>query len=366
MKLKWIKMIEKKQTFLVTVAVLEGRHYAILNMDSAVVVRVGDQKKTTNVKPKSDSPFYNEYFVFEFHTTHDKMMDTQINICVVQPRTFWRKTKILGCISLDVATVFNQRNHQFYHKWGILQTPKHDPLTGPRGYLKLDMTVLSKGEIPSIPLNIDNDEIEGNLLLADGLFTERQKALYMFDVYKCLHLVGHPSVHISSHDEEKKHHPNIYVEITFAGQSVRTSSLGDTAYPEFNERLIIVDLFPPLCQRIKIDVCYEEHISINKPHHSTRYISLKSISNGSKDGFLPTFGPSLVHLYSPHPLEGYTGTLVMAIKTDLQQNYMTPDTKESTLVEPIPRIDEVMAIIITILNMTFQASFKAKVTKIQL
>ncbi|CAH1957356.1 unnamed protein product [Acanthoscelides obtectus] len=342
MKKKWVKMLEKKKTYLVTIAVLEGRHYTILNMDSAVVVRIGDQKKTTNVKSKSDCPFYNEYFVFEFQTTHDKMMDTQINICVIRPRTVWRKTKILGCITLDVATVFCQKNHQFYHKWGILQSPKHDPLTGPRGYLKLDITVLTKGDTPTIPRHVDNDEIEGNLLLADGMFMERQKALYMFDVYKCMHLVGHPSVHISSNDEEKKRHPNVYVEVTFAGQTVRTSSLGGTANPEFNERLIIVDLFPPLCQRIKVDICYEDHIAIMKAHHFTKYISLKSISNGSKDGFLPTFGPSLIHLYSTHPMEGYTATLMMAIKTDLQQHQITPEAKESTMVESIPGLDEVL------------------------
>lgn len=53
-------MQNKKQTYLITIAVLEGRHYAWLNMDSAAIVKIGNQKKTTAVKKNSDCPFYNE------------------------------------------------------------------------------------------------------------------------------------------------------------------------------------------------------------------------------------------------------------------------------------------------------------------
>lgn len=38
---------------------------------------------------------------------------------------------------------------------------KTEAYSGPRGYLKLDISVLAKGEIPKIPPNVINDEIEG-------------------------------------------------------------------------------------------------------------------------------------------------------------------------------------------------------------
>lgn len=58
-----------------------------------------------------------------------------------------------------------------------------------------------------------------NLLLPDGLYQERQKAFYLFDVYKCENLVAKPSVSVN--DKSSKKVPNIYVEVTFAGQKVR-------------------------------------------------------------------------------------------------------------------------------------------------
>lgn len=52
--------MEKEKTYLVTITVIEGRHYIWDNMNSAVIVRVGTQKKCTAVQKNSDSPFYNE------------------------------------------------------------------------------------------------------------------------------------------------------------------------------------------------------------------------------------------------------------------------------------------------------------------
>lgn len=54
-------------------------------------------------------------------------------------------------------------------------------------------------------------------------------------------------------------------------------------------------MFPPLCQRIKIQLCD------NDPVHATvigtHFVDLKQISNDGEKGFLPTFGPAFVHFY---------------------------------------------------------------------
>jgi hypothetical protein len=53
-------MFEKFHSFVLEVAILEGRHYAWGKMDSVVEVEVDCQKKYTGVRYSSDCPSYNE------------------------------------------------------------------------------------------------------------------------------------------------------------------------------------------------------------------------------------------------------------------------------------------------------------------
>lgn len=53
-------MPEKLQTFLVNVAIIEGRHYFWPNTNSAVITKIDNQKKCTAVKYNTDCPYYNE------------------------------------------------------------------------------------------------------------------------------------------------------------------------------------------------------------------------------------------------------------------------------------------------------------------
>lgn len=57
-------MKEKLNTFIVSVNIYEGRHYTLPNMDSYVLVRVGNKKKCTKVRPHTDCPYYNEVSTF--------------------------------------------------------------------------------------------------------------------------------------------------------------------------------------------------------------------------------------------------------------------------------------------------------------
>lgn len=52
-------------------------------------------------------------------------------------------------------------DHQFYHKWAIISS--EDFAGGPKGYLKVDISILTAGETPKIPLikPEDTDIIEG-------------------------------------------------------------------------------------------------------------------------------------------------------------------------------------------------------------
>lgn len=63
------------------------------------------------------------------------------------------------------------------------------------------------------------------MLLPEGTYTERQKAKYIFEIYKCQNVVEKPSnvvkeTDFTNIDEKTKGGPSTYVEITFAGISV--------------------------------------------------------------------------------------------------------------------------------------------------
>ena len=60
-------------------------------MDPVVCVSVGDQKKYTSVKESTNCPYYNEYFVFDFHMAPFMLFDKIITLTVrpyVRPKTF--------------------------------------------------------------------------------------------------------------------------------------------------------------------------------------------------------------------------------------------------------------------------------------
>ncbi|KAJ8922150.1 hypothetical protein NQ315_004085 [Exocentrus adspersus] len=328
-------MAEKTETFLITVAVLEGRHYIWTNMDSAVVVKVDQKKRCTAVKYSTDCPLYNEYFVFEFSTTLENMLEKRIMLTVIQPRSCCRRRKVLGDLNIDMATLWSQENHQFYHKWAILG--KKDNFSGPRGYLKVDISMLAKGQVSKIPFGVLNDEIEGNLLLPDGLYQERQKAIYQFDIYKGENLEEKPNISVKD-NKTQGGGPNTYIEVTFAGQKVRTSIKKNTHSPVFNERLTIMDLFPPLSQRIKIEICYQE--SCKKTINAARFLDLKLISNDKEEGFLPTFGPTYLYMYFNHNLGGFAGKILVSMDTELHDILPTDCKTTGTLVQSIPAIIE--------------------------
>lgn len=75
----------------------------------------------------------------------------------------------------------------------------------------------------------------------------------------------------------------------------KTSVKRHSYAPVWNEQIIFTEMFPPLCQRIKIQLCD------NDPVHATvigtHFVDLKQISNDGEKGFLPTFGPAFIHFY---------------------------------------------------------------------
>ncbi|XP_017891092.1 otoferlin-like isoform X5 [Ceratina calcarata] len=348
----------KAQDYQVCVTVIEARQLAGLNMDPVVCVQVGDQRKYTSVKESTNCPYYNEYFVFDFHMPPVMLFDKIITLSVQQSRNLLRANLTLGSFKLDIATVWAQPDHQFYHKWALLTDPD-DVAGGPKGYLKCDVSVIGKGDTVKIPPKSekDEDDIEGNLLLPDGVPIERQRAKFIVKVYRA---DGLPKMNSSimanvkkAFTGEVKDLVDPYVQVSFAGLTGKTSVKRHSYAPIWNEQIVFTEMFPPLCQRIKIQLCD------NDPVHATvigtHFVDLKQVSNDGEKGFLPTFGPAFVHFYGSirdyslidqHSTlnaglgEGisYRARLLIAIRTEISDNLeMAPSEVE---VEPAMPINE--------------------------
>ncbi|XP_030765645.1 otoferlin-like isoform X2 [Sitophilus oryzae] len=70
----------KAQDFQVCLTIIEARQLAGLNMDPVVCIQVGDQRKYTSVKESTNCPYYNEYFVFDFHMPPIMLFDKIIQL----------------------------------------------------------------------------------------------------------------------------------------------------------------------------------------------------------------------------------------------------------------------------------------------
>ncbi|XP_053624309.1 otoferlin-like isoform X2 [Plodia interpunctella] len=348
----------KAADFQVCVTVIEARQLAGLNMDPVVCVQIGDGKKYTSVKESTNCPYYNEYFVFDFHMPPIMLFDKIITLSVLHSRNILRANKLLGSFKLDVATVWNQPDRQFYHKWALLTDPD-DVAAGPKGYLKCDISVIGKGDTIKVPPKSekDEDDIEANLLLPDGVPIERQRAKFIVKIYRA---DGLPKMNYSilanvkrAFTGESQDLVDPYVQVCFAGMTGCTSVKKNCYTPVWNEQVVFAEMFPPLCQRIKIQ------LRDNDPVHpnviGTHFIDLKSISNDGEKGFLPTFGPAYVYLYGStrdYSLidqhanlnmgmgEGvaYRARILLSIRTEITDNLECPASEVE--VEPITAISE--------------------------
>uniref|UniRef100_A0A087YJ64 Otoferlin n=1 Tax=Poecilia formosa TaxID=48698 RepID=A0A087YJ64_POEFO len=287
--------------FQVSVTVIEARQLVGLNMDPMVCVEIGEEKKYTSMKESTNCPYYNEYFVFDFHIPPDVMFDKILKVSVIHSKNLLRSGTLVGSFKMDVGTVYFQPEHQFYHKWALLSDPD-DITAGCKGYVKCDIAVVAKGDTIKTPHKAnesEDDDIEGNLLLPEGVPAERQWARYYLKIYRA---EGLPRMNTSimanvkkAFIGENKDLVDPYVQVLFAGQKGKTSVQKSCYEPIWNEQIIFTEMFPPLCKRMKIQI--RDSDKVNDVAMGTHFLDLKKISNDGDKGFLPTMGPAWVNMY---------------------------------------------------------------------
>ncbi|XP_075960903.1 fer-1-like protein 6 [Anarhichas minor] len=290
----------KPQSFQISINITEARQLVGENIDPSVVIEIGDEKKQTSVKEATNAPFYNEYFVFEFFAYKELFFDKVIKLTVMHSKMM--RSFCVGSFKLDVWTVHRQPGHQFTNKWAMLTNPS-DINTGVKGYVKCDITVSAKGDaIQPGPKSSDAaEEINKNLLIPEGFPTERPWARYFVKVYRAEGLPRSNSGMMANVTKAFIGGDTAlidpYVVVGFFKQVGRTSTQKSTAEPEWNEQIVFTEMFPPLCQRLKIQVWDEG--SMTDVAIGTHYFDLRRISNEQDGdrGFLPTFGPAWINLY---------------------------------------------------------------------
>ncbi|EZA54735.1 Otoferlin [Ooceraea biroi] len=282
-----------------------------------------------------------QYFVFDFTCSLETLLSTEITIAVYL-RNFLRRRKFYGNISFEVATVWEQPDHQYYHKWVVLTDPR-DLTTDPKGYIKCNITVSAKGERVKVhPETEGEDDIEGNLLLPVGgermLF--RQRARYIFVVYRADGLPDMSSLCRKSDFENV----NPYVQISFAGMKGSTSEAWQTYSPKFHEGVVFKEMFPVLCRRVRISIKHRID-SCRTCVLAVHILDMTKISNSGEHGFLPTYGPSFIHFYGSGSVEKngcsgkcltamplYRGRVLLSLKTEMDD----PEPSPGIGVETVP------------------------------
>ncbi|CAM9619621.1 unnamed protein product [Lampetra fluviatilis] len=291
----------KPQSYQVSVMIIEARQLVGLNMDPVVIVEVGEEKKQTSQKESTNCPYYNEYFVFDFHTPPNMMFDKIIKISVIHSKNLIRSGTLVGTFKLDVGTVYSQPDHRFYHKWAVLTDPD-DITAGIKGYVNCDIAVVGKGDnikTPHKSVDNDADSIEGNLLLPEGIPADRQWARFSVRIYKAEGLPKMNTAIVANVKKalmgQERDLVDPYVQVSFAGQKGKTSVQRNSYEPVWNEQVVFTELFPPLCRRMKLQI--RDSDKVNDTAIGTHFIDLKKICNDGDKGFLPTFGPAWVNMY---------------------------------------------------------------------
>ncbi|XP_039764013.1 fer-1-like protein 6, partial [Pararge aegeria] len=280
------------QYFQISVNVLEGRKLGWVNRHSAnsyVIVSVGKTKQRTSIKRNKQEPCYRERFVFELYTSIRDLQQSSLWLSVMEPRCC-APPRLLGEASIDLEAVWIQPQHQVFHKWAQLNLPS-DPKAGSVGLLQVDVSIVLRVETHNIiPSGVRDYKSKDNLLLPSGC--ELQCANYLITIYKAF---GLPNGSLSQSDKRSAKPPSTFVRVSFCGLVAKTATLHRSVNPIYCERISMVEMFPNMSQYIRFEVCAAEGC-FNRVLAST-HLKLGEISHDGQNGYLPTFGPSLLHMY---------------------------------------------------------------------
>ncbi|XP_023570691.1 fer-1-like protein 4 isoform X2 [Octodon degus] len=351
--------VSRAQDFQVGVTVLEAQKLVGVNINPYVAVRVGEQRRVTATQRGTNCPFYNEYFLFEFHETRHHLQDSLLEITAFHSQALPFMATRIGTFRMDLGIVFDQPDGHFYQKWAPLHDPR-DTRAGIKGFVKVTLSVRERGDLAPLlppPGPGHSSDIEKNLLLPRGVRAERPWARLRVRVYRAEGLPAlRPgllgSLARALHDQRVLVDP--YVRVSFLGQQGETSVRGEAAAPEWNEQLSFVELFPPLTRGLRLQL--RDDAPLADVALATHVLDLGQIAHpGRAAGFNPTFGPSWVSLYGSPPNGGlrdghqrlneglgqgvwFRGRLLVAVSMEVFEGRAESEPPQATQVSRLSRL----------------------------
>ncbi|XP_048488978.1 otoferlin isoform X3 [Plutella xylostella] len=310
------------QYFQILVKILEGHKLAWTNPQNAnsyVLVVLGKKQYRTALKKKTEEPAYKEMFTFEMFVNMRELVRSSVWLAVMELSSLYVPPRMVGEATIDLGTIWAQTDHQVLEKWVQLNATK-------------DTTT-------SIPPSTLVDERKSTLdLLPSG--SEQQRANYVIGIYGAYGLPNE----VNQADKRSAKPPNTFVRITFCGLVVKTSTQSRTNNPVFNEQISIVEMFPNLSQTILLEVCVPG--GLNNRVIASKELKLSQICHDGENGFVPTFGPCLLHLNATScsgqtynsgvDTPFYGGAVLMSLKTVVPYYQQSVRT---TSVEAVEAVD---------------------------
>ncbi|XP_031752043.1 myoferlin [Xenopus tropicalis] len=288
-----VESTEQSLNFKVLVRTIEGRQLTGNNIKPVVKVKIGHQTQHTRIR-SGNNPYFNQMLTFDMHRSLADLRMESITIQALRSRAL-RADSLIGEFKLDAGFIYDGPGHAIIRKWIALYDPKDSSLS-PRGYLKVSLFILGKGDQQPIetPGQHEDEDIEKNLLLTSGV--ARQTISSVIKIYRANDIPQMDDTFFRSvkglfrSNVDKKNLADPFTEVAFAG-----------------------DKIPSMCDNVRLRV-YDWDRANRNDLVATANLALSNISlpvtglegTGLKDGFLPTFGPCFINLYgSPREFSRY-------------------------------------------------------------
>ena len=134
------------QDFQIKITVFEAKQLDGNNV--AAICRVKCSKHTKNTKKiRSNHPYWNETFFYNFHISAAELFDQIIDFEVFSHARLARANQLIGKFSINIGYIYDEPRHSINRKWLLLIDNNNDAL-GVKGYLKVSIAVLGPGDEP--------------------------------------------------------------------------------------------------------------------------------------------------------------------------------------------------------------------------
>ena len=171
--------------FQVQVHVIEGRDLTGKDSggtsDPVVTISVFDEKKSTKIKSKTNSPRWDQVLIFELNKLEPDQMSHGKVLLEVFDANNVMKNELIGSFEFDLSWIYYREHHEVYNEWIPLMNHHADyskadtkGIEGIEGYLKLSITIKGPGDEQYIhdeeaELAMESSLESGMILVSPGI-----------------------------------------------------------------------------------------------------------------------------------------------------------------------------------------------------